>query len=68
MRAQKFQCRTQHCVCWDHLFDDEPVKRGGGFNAARSIVCVGTVFVAFLRGKISFGFNAARSIVCVGTL
>ena len=36
-----FQCRTQHCVCWD--LDGSPdVSSALRFNAARSIVCVGT--------------------------
>ena len=37
-----------------------------GFNAARSIVCVGTAIAAPVS-TAAFGFNAARSIVCVGT-
>ena len=37
-----------------------------GFNAARSIVCVGTLF-SFLMAFGALCFNAARSIVCVGT-
>ena len=40
-RSVWFQCRTQHCVCRDEVVD----LFGGesdSFNAARSIVCVGT--------------------------
>ena len=37
------------------------------FNAARSILCVGTEEVEELRGRVN-SFNAARSILCVGTL
>ena len=36
-----FQCRTQHCVCRDKFFILF-TKGGESFNAARSIVCVGT--------------------------
>ena len=36
------------------------------FNAARSIVCVGTTHIGRV-GKSQHSFNAARSIVCVGT-
>ena len=38
-----------------------------GFNAARSIVCVGTHFKILLELS-QLCFNAARSIVCVGTV
>ena len=64
--ATTFQCRTQHCVCWDRKSADSSSARSS-FNAARSIVCVGTDFPRawIVRGG---GFNAARSIVCVGTL
>ena len=39
--SPRFQCRTQHDVCWDSA-----LKNGRhyhiGFNAARSMMCVGT--------------------------
>ena len=43
----KFQCRTQHCVCRDN---ENPIGiyAFGGFNAARSIVCVETLCPAAL--------------------
>ena len=47
------------------LFLGSPCSRQVCFNAARSIVCVGTSSA----GRLKFGsFNAARSIVCVETL
>ena len=36
------------------------------FNAARGIMCVGTMFLERKRIQM-FGFNAARGIMCVGT-
>ena len=38
-----FQCRTQHCVCWDDTTAPHSCGIRGCFNAARSIVCVGTL-------------------------
>ena len=42
------------------------LKIEGSFNAARSIVCVGTK-TKYSIPYVLLGFNAARSIVCVGT-
>ena len=42
-----FQCRTQHCVCRDSDFTGRSLS-GCCFNAARSIVCVGTLCPAAL--------------------
>ena len=61
-----FQCRTQHCVCRDERCRKR-LLRHVRFNAARSIVCVGTK-VALTTVRDAISFNAARSIVCVGTL
>ena len=36
-----FQCRTQHDVCWD-LVGALLVAASDSFNAARSMMCVGT--------------------------
>ena len=38
---ETFQCRTQHCVCWDVWMHSSRMVISS-FNAARSIVCVGT--------------------------
>ena len=40
-QACQFQCRTQHCVCRDKDMG-RIASDFKGFNAARSIVCVGT--------------------------
>ena len=66
MMSLKFQCRTQHCVCWDD-FPFACRTEKGRFNAARSIVCVGTVSEGRSSARRRLCFNAARSIVCVGT-
>ena len=66
MTNTTFQCRTRHYVCRD--FNKLIVRSGFkcSFNAAHSIVCVGTT--RGLRSRLqSASFNAARSIVCVGT-
>ena len=42
----EFQCRTQHCVCWDKENVRCEIALLQSFNAARSIVCVGTVLRA----------------------
>ena len=47
MVKDKFQCRTQHCVCRDRL-PDYYAYEYYGFNAARSIVCVETLCPAAL--------------------
>ena len=39
---ETFQCRTQHCVCWDVWMHSSRMVISS-FNAARSIVCVGTI-------------------------
>ena len=43
--------------------------RGGllGFNAARSMMCVGTGWICSAHAHLTC-FNAARSMMCVGTL
>ena len=52
-------------MCRD-VEDDDVGVVGFSFNAARSIVCVGTMDL--IREVVTpDGFNAARSIVCVGT-
>ena len=43
-KTKLFQCRTQHCVCWDMIRNTKCVEIYVRFNAARSIVCVGTSF------------------------
>ena len=59
-----FQCRTQHDVCWDKL-KHRKSHSVGSFNAARSMMCVGTRTDSL---KAVMGcFNAARSMMCVGT-
>ena len=62
----KFQCRTQHCVCRDIELGVLDLGEKG-FNAARGIMCVGTLDPTcdqLLLGR----FNAARGIMCVGTI
>ena len=44
-----------------------PQGAQSGFNAARSMMCVGTCFKGFPMLNEVFGFNAARSMMCVGT-
>ena len=39
--ASLFQCRTQHDVCWDKHYDRNRIEMWC-FNAARSMMCVGT--------------------------
>ena len=50
---RRFQCRTQHCVCRDTIWSPRrPAHTTSNlrrsFNAARSIVCVGTLCPAAL--------------------
>ena len=59
-----FQCRTQHDVCWDRTTGVTSVRRLS-FNAARSMMCVGTPINSSVKSVRSF--NAARSMMCVGT-
>ena len=64
-KDSEFQSRTQHDVCWYRISQTFP-RRIWGFNAARSIMYVGTgmrTTSAERRGC----FNAARGIICVGT-
>ena len=65
INSWEFQCRTQHCVCRDTSCIAIGVFLSR-FNAARSIVCVGTCWRRCHHFRLSC-FNAARSIVCVGT-
>ena len=51
-----FQCRTQHYVCRDYS-DDQELSESVCFNAARSIVCVGT-------GKLRVGLANNESFQC----
>ena len=62
-----FQCRTQHCVCWDlnafgHMVGREIV------SMPHAALCVLGPALDSTTLRWESRFNAARSIVCVGTL
>ena len=60
-----FQCRTRDYVCWDselYIIQD----MCSCFNAARSIMCVGTPCITTTTSPL-ISFKAARGIMCVGT-
>ena len=61
----RFQCRTQHCVCRD---TKSAFARGrlASFNAARSIVCVGTkIWVAL---QVTSRVSMPHAALCVSGL
>ena len=60
-----FQCRTRHDVCRDLTKSTISCKHTC-FNAARGIMCVGTIRFRRTRRAL-ICFNAARGIMCVGT-
>ena len=57
-----FQCRTQHCVCRD-LSRKSTAFQFPSFNAARSIVCVGTTFLKGEYGLVEVSMPHAA--LCV---
>ena len=66
--AEPFCCqyRTQHCVCRDQNVLKERRMPILCFNAARSIVCVGTAMYFKTSSSVNI-VNTARGIMCVGT-
>ena len=62
-----FQCRTQHCVCWD--LNVVPLTHlEMRVSMPHAALCVSRLDTYTIVDLEDLGFNAARSIVCVETL